>query len=495
MDAPTAKAAARNVKQRLHALGHDISLNHAYEAVAAMSGYPTWSVMKAKLEEATALSPTAVKPFPVGKIPWAKFTPGEHNPTSLFFGPDGDRRSAIMVELGRDFLEGYHGIPAFLRAITFTTDADKLSEFEEIARPDFWRTRISRDDCDLSIFDLPLGRRHPCPAHRQRIIAFITDLVVAFMDKKEPSESDLRAIAEPIPRMVDAAYASRDRKLPKPYEVEVFKEINGELGLDRRDADAPQETWWNASEVLAQKFRPAWAQWAQAQAVPTLIDFMGIGREVEMGGVLPNGERATDVIVRCISLALREYGFLRGSRRRPGWRHSRIAVIDIIETPRDPRADNLLFRIAENDYRMLVDDIEADETARALCNGEMPTSSSPMRLLVSTPSSPSAMTGSLAALMDDAVGNGREVAIFTDDPECASKLRETSSSYFAHGCHDHSEVGEVGRIFGLDADHVNVIHDHMVGTRLGAEAGVPLIACRRKFHMTETSAVIMPARR
>jgi hypothetical protein len=497
VDAPTAKAAARNVKQRLSVLGHEISLNHAYEAVAAMGGYPTWSVMKAKLEETTELAPTTVKPFPIGKIAWAKFAPGEHNPTPLFYGPDGDRRSAIMAELGREFLASYGGRPKaapFLRAITFTTGAERPSEIGDEMRQDFSRTRISRDNCDLSIFDLPLGRRYPSQGHRQRIISFITDLVVSFIDKEDLYGRDLRAIAEPIPRMVDAAYAARDRKFPKAYAREVFEEIDRDLYLNSRDAEGLQATWWEASEVLAWKFRSTWAQWAQTQAVPELVDFMSIAREVDMGGVLPNGDRATDVIVRCISLALREYGFLRGSCRKPGGRHLRAAVIEIVETPLDPRADNLLFRIAENDYRMLVEDIEADDRTRLFHEGRMPTAASPMRLLTSTSSSPSAMAKSLVGLLDDAVGNGRELAIFTDDAECASKLREMSSSYFVHGCHSHSEVANVGSVFGLDTDHVSVIHDHMVGTSLGIEAGVPLIACRRKFHMTETSAVILPLR-
>ncbi|MNL84528.1 hypothetical protein D3C87_2125230 [compost metagenome] len=69
-----------------------------------------------------------------------------------------------------------------------------------------------------------------------------------------------------------------------------------------------------------------------------------------------------------------------------------------------------------------------------------------------------------------------------------------SSSYFVHGCHDHSEVASIGKVFKLDADHVNLIHDHMVGPQLGMGAGVPLVAYRRKFHMIEKSAVILPNR-
>lgn len=499
IDAPTAKAAARNVKQRLSALGHDISLNHAYEAVAAMSGYPTWSVMKARLHETTASPPAmTVKPFPAGRIPWAKFALDEHNPTALFFGPAGDRRSAVMAELGQEFLEAQKEDSSFLRAITFTTVAETLAEVEDAARVKyqrteipFWRTRISKDVCDLSVFDLPLGRRYPCPAHRERIIRFVADLVVSMED--DLSEQDVRAIAEPVPRMVDAAYSRRDRKHPRPYKSGAFDEIDRELDA-RTEMGGSPATWWEVSALLAVLQHVTWAQWAQAQAVPALEDFMGIIRDVDMNGVLSTGERVTDAIARCISRAIREYGFLRGVRR-PGPRHSMVGVIDIIETPLDPRADAMLFRIAENEYRMLLDDIEADDAVRDLHVERMPTGAPSMRLLVSTSASPSAMAAvGLAGLLDDAVANGREVAVFTDDILSAARLREMSSSYFVHGCHDHSEVASIGKVFKLDADHVNLIHDHMVGPQLGMGAGVPLVAYRRKFHMIEKSAVILPNR-
>jgi hypothetical protein len=475
----------------LHALGHEISLNHAYEAVAAMSGYPTWSVMKAKLEETTALPPTTVKPFPIGKIPWHKFTPGEHNPTSLFFGPDGDRRSAIMEEMGREFFAGFHEHSPFLRAIAFSTGADRIPELEGI-EADFCRARISREDCDLSIFDLPLGRRYPCQAHRQRIIDFLTDLVATLAGKVDLSPADIRALAEPVPRMVDKAYANCDRN-PKAYRPEVFEEIDKELDLEVSGRKDLLASWWETSDLLAWRSRPTWAQWAQAQAVPALVDFMGIAREADMGGVISSGERAADVIVRCISAAVREYGFLRKPYRRPGRRHARAAVIDIVETPLDPRADNLLFRIAENDYRMLVDDIDAHESTRALYEERMPTAASSMRLLVSANGPQYAIMGQLSGLLGDAIADGRELVIFTDDVRCASTLRDMSSSYFVHGCHDHADVARVARALGLDGDHVNVIHDHMVGDMPRGLSGIPLVACRRKFHLTETSAVILPS--
>lgn len=69
MTSEQAKSAAKNLKSRLNALGVDLSIGHAYEALAASHGFANWSTMKATLDTVVAqpkgaeASGTAVEDF------------------------------------------------------------------------------------------------------------------------------------------------------------------------------------------------------------------------------------------------------------------------------------------------------------------------------------------------------------------------------------------------------------------------------------------------
>lgn len=60
MTSEQAKSAAKNIKSRLAALGVELRMGHAYEALAGSKGYANWSTMKADLETTSAKSATAV---------------------------------------------------------------------------------------------------------------------------------------------------------------------------------------------------------------------------------------------------------------------------------------------------------------------------------------------------------------------------------------------------------------------------------------------------
>lgn len=500
MDAPTAKSAARNLKRRLEALGHVISLNHAYEGVAAMCGYPTWAVMKARLEMEPSSDPVVIeKPFPEGGIPWQQFSSSRHNPTSLFFGPDDARRQAILDAIAIAFIEEQRAMPAqtpslkpFLRAIMVTSGSPCLSMVERKLATDreaFSRVGISKDSCDLSIFDLPLGRKYPRSGHRSRIIDFLTALVRPGI---EGNISDDQAVAEPIPRLVDALYTARDRE-PRMYEAGIFPEIDALLF--RRVEDIGGMTWWDVSAKLADLYLTDLAQWAMAQAVPSLSDCMPLLGDIDRQGVMSNGERAVHVIGRGISSALRAYPFLRNVRR-PGERHSKAAVIEIADEADDGRVADLLFLTAENDYRMLVESIWADDDVRAVYKANRsPIHTDPMRLMISMRGTSSVVYGRAAGLMNDAVKNDREVIVFSDHLDACRSFIPRSSSYMVYGVQDHADVPEVGKIFDLEMDYTNLVHDHMVGVRGVAASSVPMVASRRKFHMTEKSAIMWPVMR
>jgi hypothetical protein len=58
MTSEQAKSAAKNIKSRLKALGVELSMGHAYEALAGSRGYASWSTMAADIQKSTANSAT-----------------------------------------------------------------------------------------------------------------------------------------------------------------------------------------------------------------------------------------------------------------------------------------------------------------------------------------------------------------------------------------------------------------------------------------------------
>jgi hypothetical protein len=59
MTTEQAKSAAKNIKSRLKAIGVELSMGHAYEALAGSRGYANWSTMKADMEAFTRNGITA----------------------------------------------------------------------------------------------------------------------------------------------------------------------------------------------------------------------------------------------------------------------------------------------------------------------------------------------------------------------------------------------------------------------------------------------------
>lgn len=483
MDAPTAKAAARNVKQRLNALGHDISLNHAYEAVAASLGHPTWAVMKARFDSlSTAPTPATMKSFMPGSLRWNSFALSESNPTALFFGPSGERRDVAVNILVDDWLASQDAaLPSFIRVISFKP----LRADDSVTHGK--HGRISMKSSDLSIFDLPLGQRYPSPDHRLRIIDFVLAGVVAFADLGCPADGVLEALAEPLPRIVDLAYDMRAKKSPNFYAKDVLPELDGVADNANYRFDEEPLTWWQVAHASMAASRPDLAVRAQAQAVPTMGDLLFACRHADMGGVLPGGTRVTDIVARALSRQMREMGGLRGPRRPAA--PSALEIIEIEEAA-DARINRLMMMTALNHCRMLSEMSFSDQ---AKYKPEwLPRQGAPIRLLVSLPDESIHCDVELKQAFDDAVSAGREVAVFVGDRHFdAPRLLDISSSYFVYGCASHCEVGAVGELFGLDKSEMDLVHDHMVGPYSACVGGVPMLAFRRKFHMTDRSAILM----
>lgn len=444
VDAPTAKAAARNVKQRLAVLGHEISLNHAYEAVAAMSGYPTWSVMKAKLEASVAFIEEPVEndtaPFPEG-IAWDRMAMGEYNPTMLVFGPDDLRRNEIMKSVANKWLATYSGrydIVPFMRMIAFTPSPvlafDGLTGFRTVRSVGKFHLRASKGAACLDIFDLPLGRRVPTERHKARIVAYLLSVVTG----QDPTlAADAPALTTLLSQVVDAIYDRLSDRVkggqPRRYSAGVVRFVDQAVDAHKIGHDE-DTTWWEMSEELAYRQLISLAEWAQAQTRPRLEDVMRCVTEMDISFKASSGETLGHAVVRCVSRALRDLPFVRGFDEFREDRHSRLGIIEI-ERSGDDLSDRLMLLQAINHYEMLTDDI-SDPSARQInTDRPRPHAGSPMRLVIAGVGA--AMKGMVKTCLEAAIETDRECVVFTDDIEVARELEPGSATLIVSGCARH----------------------------------------------------------
>lgn len=502
MDAPTAKAAARNVKQRLNALGHDISLNHAYEAVAAMSGYTTWSVMKAKLNSSVAVTEPPeeddARTFPDG-IAWERLAMGEYNPTALVFGPDDARRNEILKTVANNWLANYAGrydVVPFLRMIAFAPSAalsfDGLTGYRTVRGAEKFHLRLARNVAGLDILDLPIGRRTPTERHKARIVAFLLALITGMDSSLAADSASLLGV---LPGIVDALY-ERLSDTVKGAQPRLYANAIGEAPfVDQALASYKIEyddttTWFEISEQLAYRQLIILAEWAHAMAGPRIEDVMRCASQMEVHANVKtsSGELLTHAITRCVSLAVRDMPFVRPCSRCPEDRHSRLGIIEI-ERSGDPISDRLMLLQALNHYEMLTDDVSDPARRRVLTARPRPHDGSPMRLVLAGVDS--AMTGTVKVALEAAIETGRECVVFTSDIQAARALESGSSTVIVSGCERHEHVSEVATALEMTSGEVAIIHDHMV-SRKSLPPHIPAMARRRKFHVTEWNPVRIP---
>lgn len=101
------------------------------------------------------------------------------------------------------------------------------------------------------------------------------------------------------------------------------------------------------------------------------------------------------------------------------------------------------------------------------------------------------MTSTVKAALETAIETGRECVVFTSDIRAARALESGSSTVIVSGCERHEQVSEVANALEMGADEVAIIHDHMV-SRKRLPPHIPVLARRRRFHVTEWDPVRIP---
>jgi hypothetical protein len=319
VDAARAKILARAVQRRHQELGTTVSLNHAYEAVAAVCGFETWSRMKARLDEFVTNSESTVSlprhtpenALAESSLCFEDFVPHDVTPSVVVSGPNDLLKTKILKELIIKW-RLQNGPQARVRIVTKRPSPEYIermrsllaignrggidASFELLCIRSMGRTR-------LNPFDAPLGERQPNPAHRARLV----DLICSIINETEREISGTRSLAG---LLIDLAYdvvSDRTRLgKPNPYIRGTDKRIDGKVFGDEGKA-----TWWDVADELSLRGERELAVQAQAYAVPKLDIMMKLLRSAEVTSMFgsakgPHGETLINQAARRIAMAVRE---------------------------------------------------------------------------------------------------------------------------------------------------------------------------------------------
>jgi hypothetical protein len=318
VDAVRAKILARAVQRRHQELGTTVSLNHAYEAVAAVCGFETWSRMKSRLGECTVSAEVGnpVDQLIVGSenalvestLSFDDFVPHDVTPSIVVSGPN----DLVKVEILKEMIikwRLHNGPQARVRIVTKRPNPSYVEQLKNVLAigdrgnidPDFELSRIGALTI-LNPFDTALGMRQPTPPQRARLVELLSTII----SEDEHEVSGTKSLAG---LLVDSAYdavsdRTRDGK-PNLFVRGTDRRIDDKFsGVERK------ATWWDVVEELSLRGEKQLALQAQAFAVPRLEMMMRLLRDEHITAIwgsakTRHGETLLDQAARRISMAVR----------------------------------------------------------------------------------------------------------------------------------------------------------------------------------------------
>lgn len=484
VDYARAKNAAKAVKSRLHDLGNEVCLNHAYEAVAATLGFKTWAVMKARLDgdQSAGETPSATsceapredRPKQAG-LTWHDLRLGEYNPVVMIHGPAGRKRDIVMREIAGQIEK----LPRRIRAISLGKpdsglplaligDCWSRDPNEQPNAATFVLDPTSHSSA-INIFDLPFRSNRPSPAHLRRIVSFLGELtLVNQVSSGEAFLSD--AVNELYARFID-----REQLMYRVGAVPQIDEFCAQAGMK---LDEKYTSWRNLALALATRLQPKLAGAAWRHGSPRLEHFMSVIRDEVIvdtyGTVRTSGELMVDACVRMVSLAIRTYPFLQ----RP-------TAVDFGQTPVEiigiELADGRASAAASLLYKLAFE-------ASVLEHGEI---RSDTHLLVSGAELvPDDLPGLLARAHEE---DGPRIVLATADTARVGDLDRFVTSHVVTGCSTRASVQELCSNLKIGPAGFESIHDRLFGTH--DENKLEAFCVRKKFVTQREGLIVIPVRR
>lgn len=299
-DAEQAKRRAKSIKQRMKELGYEMSLTHAYEALASSCGYRNWPTMKAQLESGVAMPATSASLTLLLDEPTSSFlddieisfsgnralidtlVKGERGGTELLYAPPGKGKTTIACALTmlsvKQGLSANRSLP-YMRIIDVGPSARGFYETVKEALPlgrkgdALYLQPDVNEALVINPFDLPLGFRQPSEHRKASLVNFLNCML---KDVRFPL--DEIAAADLLHGLVSELYEAFSDdipgKHPKLFDPVANPSLTRELRKLIVNTDEGAVTWWRIVDELVGKGQFDLAQVAQRYAVPTINEFL-----------------------------------------------------------------------------------------------------------------------------------------------------------------------------------------------------------------------------
>ncbi len=483
VDNARAKNAAKAVKSRLHDLGNEVCLNHAYEAVAATLGFKTWAVMKASLDgDQSAIDAPPATSYQApredrrkkGGLNWHDLRLGEYNPVVMIHGPSGRKRDIVMREIasqtekhprrirGISLGKPDNGLALALAGNCWNRDSD-----EQPSADTFVLDPMSQRSA-INIFDLPFRANRPSPAHLCRIVSFLGELtLVNQVSSGEAFLSD--AVNELYARFID-----REQLMYHAGVVPQIDEFCARVGM-RPDE---KTSWRNLASALTTWLQPKLARAAWRHGSPRLEHFMSVICDEAIvdtyGAVRIAGERMVDACTRMVASAIRTYPFLqRPTAVDLGQTKVEIIGIELAEGQVSAAA-SLLYKLAFE--------------ASVLEHGEV--RSDTHLLIAGAELMPNDLQGLLERAHEE---DGPRIVLVTADTARVSALDRFVTCHVVAGCSTRASVQELCDKLKIGPAGFESIHERLFGAH--DENKLETFCVRKKFVTQREGLVVIPVRR
>jgi hypothetical protein len=490
VDAVRAKNMARAVQRRYQELGTTVSLNHAYEAVAAVFEFSTWSRMKARLDDPGEFE-GVVKPrvdnlrsdLTSSRLQWNDMALADLNPVVMVMGVDGASTRGTLIKLLATSL--HRQGPQPVRLISQSAQMRGKIVKESVQFPGSHAINVASIGQSKSkivnIFDTEDGRREPSPAHRTRLVDFLSTILHRGETKKIPGALSLIGAA------IDAVYGSvsdltRDGVAHRYYSG-LDVEIDAALRLIRPEMSSV-DTWWDVAEVLVSNGHAHLRRRACALASPRLDHFMKVLRDphimnVHATAVSHTGEKLVDMLARQIASTLKEYVFLQGPSTVPVNFESPFLVVEIVAQAEDAFEEALLQRIALD---ACMKGCFSDRTiSRDVGKGVVVIEG--IDLL-----SQHGISEPLRNLLEGAHGNGPSVVASTASSLSLATFADWVTGNIVIGCQTRLDVARIVSVVGFNDASFEQMHTYLFDAE--RQHSAPVAVCARRGFRSLTEGLV-----
>jgi hypothetical protein len=496
VDAVRAKSMARAVQRRYQELGTTVSLNHAYEAVAAVFEFSTWSRMKSRLDGETGSEEGAKRRIETLKsdlenscLQWSDVALVDLNPVTMVTGVEGSEIRKTLIKLLKTSLQRQGSQPVRLISrnahFGFCSEMHARTKEKSVHTPGTHAINVASIGQSkkkvINIFDTENGLRQPTPAHRARLVDFLST-ILHYGEQREISGA-ASLIGAAIDAVYDGVSDNTRNGVPNKYYQGLDTEID-EVYQRLHPNLRSVETWWDVADELMMKGHVELHRRACAYAAPRLDNFMKVLRDpqimnVHATAIAYGGEKLVDALARRISSAIRDHVFLQGPSTVGIDFDAPFLAVEIVVEPGNAFEEALLQRIA------------LDACMKGCFSKETIKRDGAKGVVVIEGLDRLAQTGVsevLRGLLEKAHGRGPAVIASTSTTGALARFVDWVTTNVVIGCKTRLEVSEIASVVGFNETSFEQMHAYLFDADL--QRSVPVAVCAKRGFRSLTEGIV-----